>query len=299
MTETQPLASMTGFGAAAGESDGIAWAWEIRSVNAKGLELRLRLPSGWDALEVEARQMLGRVVRRGSVNAGLSLKSEEQAAVAPDLEALERALKLAQTVAARIPGSPPPRAEVLLGLPGVLRANQASGPPAPTAPLRAAVLEGFAEACAALQTARLAEGERLRQILAGFLDDIARLRAEAEITAAEQPQLQKARMLESVRALLAEGLTLPEDRIAQEVALLASRSDVREELDRLESHIDAARDLLADGLLVGRKLDFLMQEFNREANTLCSKSASVPLTALGLSLKAVIEQLREQVQNVE
>ncbi len=299
MEKTQPLASMTGFGAAAGESGGIAWAWEIRSVNSKGLELRFRLAAGWDGLEAELRQALSRRIRRGSVNATLSLKAEEQGPAAPDTEALERVLKLTQEIAARIPGSPPPRAELLLALPGVLRASQTNGLPAPTEALKAAVLAGFGDALAVLERGRAEEGARLHAVLSGFLDDIARLRAEAEVAAQDQPRLQKERMLENVRGLLAEGLTLPEERIAQEVALLASRSDVREELDRLASHIDAARALLGEGLLVGRKLDFLMQEFNREANTLCSKSASVPLTAIGLSLKAVIEQLREQVQNVE
>lgn len=300
MEEKKPLASMTGFGAAAGEDGGVTWAWDIRSVNSKGLELRFRLPSGWDAVEVEFRQALQQRLKRGSVNASLSLKADEQVAIQPDAEALARIVALAQEVATRIPGAPPPRAELLLGLPGVLRAAQvASGPPAPSPALKAAVLAGFGQALDQLEAGRLAEGARLAAVLGGFLDEIVRLRAEAEAAAEDQPRLQRARMLENVRALLAEGMTLPEERIAQEVALLASRSDVREELDRLASHIDAARALLAEGLLVGRKLDFLMQEFNREANTLCSKSASVPLTAIGLSLKAVIEQLREQVQNVE
>ncbi|GAB0118315.1 YicC/YloC family endoribonuclease [Acidisoma sp. 7E03] len=300
MEEKKPLASMTGFGAAMGEDGGVTWAWDIRSVNSKGLELRFRLPSGWDAVEAEFRQALQQRLRRGSVNASLSLKTEEQSAIQPDAEALARILTLAQELAARIPGAPPPRAELLLGLPGVLRAAQvASGPPAPSPALKGAVFAGFTAALDQLEAGRLAEGARLATVLGGFLDEIARLRTAAEHAAEDQPRLQRDRMLESVRALLAEGMSLPEERIAQEVALLASRSDMREELDRLASHIDAARGLLAEGLLVGRKLDFLMQEFNREANTLCSKSASVPLTAIGLSLKAVIEQLREQVQNVE
>jgi len=300
MEEKKPLASMTGFGAAAGEDSGVAWAWDIRSVNSKGLELRFRLPSGWEAVEAEFRQALQKRLKRGSVNASLSLKAEDQGAIQPDLEALDRVIHLAQEVAGRIPGAPAPRAELLLGLPGVLRAAQVTaGPPAPSPALKAAVLLGFDQALDQLEAGRLAEGARLGVVLGGFLDAIARLCAEAEVAAEDQPRLQRARMLESVRALLAEGMSLPEERIAQEVALLAARSDVREELDRLASHIEAARGLLAEGLLVGRKLDFLMQEFNREANTLCSKSASVPLTVIGLSLKAVIEQLREQVQNVE
>jgi len=300
MEEKQPLASMTGFGAAAGDAAGVAWAWEIRSVNSKGLEPRFRLPSGWEAAEAELRQALQKRIRRGSVNASLSLKAEEQAAIQPDPEALDRILKLAQDIAARIPGAPPPRAELLLGLPGVLRAGQVSaGPPAPSLALKVAVLAGFDQALGQLERGRFDEGARLTSVLTGFLDEITTLCHQAEVAAEDQPRLQRERMLESVRALLAEGMSLPEERIAQEVALLASRSDVREELDRLSSHIDAARGLMAEAVLVGRKLDFLMQEFNREANTLCSKSASVPLTGIGLSLKAAIEQLREQVQNVE
>ena len=298
------VASMTGFGGAAGEAgspgSGVSWAWEIRSVNSKGLELRFRLPPGWDALEPELRLALSKRIRRGSVNAALTLRAEDQAPAAPDPEALERVLRLAQEIASHIPGAPPPRAELLLALPGVLRgANANAGPPAPTPALRNAVTQGFADAVAVLERGRVEEGERLGLVMAGFLAEIARLRVAAEAASEDQPRLQRARMLESLRALTGEGLSLPEDRIAQEVALLASRSDVREELDRLASHVDAARALLAEGVLVGRKLDFLMQEFNREANTLCSKSASVSLTAIGLSLKAVIEQLREQVQNIE
>jgi uncharacterized protein (TIGR00255 family) len=291
---------MTGFGGAAGEAGGVTWAWEIRSVNSKGLELRFRLPPGWDALESELRLALSKRVRRGSLNAGLTLRAEDQGPAAPDPEALERVLRLAQEIAARIPGAPPPRAELLLGLPGVLRAaNVSAGPPAPTPALRDTVLRGFADAVAALERGRLEEGARLGTILTEVLTEIATLRETAVTAAEDQPRLQRARMLENLRALIGEGMSLPEERIAQEVALLASRSDVREELDRLASHIEAARALLVESVLVGRKLDFLMQEFNREANTLCSKSASVPLTAIGLSMKAAIEQLREQVQNVE
>ena len=160
-------------------------------------------------------------------------------------------------------------------------------------------MQGFAEALAATERARAEEGERLAVVMAGLLAEIAQLRVEAASAAEDQPRLQRERMMENLRALVGEGLSLPEERIAQEVALLASRSDVREELDRLASHVNAARALLVEAVLVGRKLDFLMQEFNREANTLCSKSASVSLTAIGLSLKAAIEQLREQVQNIE
>ncbi len=300
MERAESLASMTGFGGAGGEAGGIAFAWEVRSVNNRGLELRFRLPPGWDVLEPELRLLAGTRIRRGSVNAALTLRAEDQGPAAPDPEALERVIRLAHEVAARIPGAPPPRAELLLALPGVLRGASANGgPPAPTPDLRAAVTQGFADALAMLERGRLEEGARLGLVMTGLLAEIARLREAAETAAEDQPRQQRARMLETLQSLLGEGLSLPEERIAQEVALLASRSDVREELDRLASHIDAARALLTEPPPVGRKLDFLLQEFNREANTLCSKSASVSLTAIGLSLKAAIEQLREQVQNIE
>jgi uncharacterized protein (TIGR00255 family) len=291
---------MTGFGGAAADAGGVAWAWEIRSVNGRGLEMRFRLPPGWDALEPELRLALAKRIRRGSVNAALTLRAEDQGPAAPDPEALDRVLRLAQEIVSRIPGAPPPRAELLLALPGVLRGPGANaGPPAPTPALREAVAQGFVEAVTVLERGRVEEGERLGLVMAGLLADIGRLHAAAEVASEDQPRLQRARMMETLRALVGEGLSLPEERIAQEVALLASRSDIREELDRLSSHIAAGQALLAEAVLVGRKLDFLMQEFNREANTLCSKSASVSLTAIGLSLKAAIEQLREQVQNIE
>jgi uncharacterized protein (TIGR00255 family) len=298
------LASMTGFARTAGSIDavpgGLAWGWELRSVNGRGLDLRFRLPSGWDALEPVLRDLAGKQLKRGNVTANLTLKRETEARLAPDPAALEQALALVKQLHARMPDSPPPRAEALLALPGVLR--QASSADAHEEPSEAAIgalRDGFTTALTALVTARQAEGARLRATLDGLLDEIAALHAAATVEAADQPALQRARMLENVQALLRETSALPEERIAQEVALLAARSDVREELDRLSSHIEAARALLAEAVAIGRRFDFLVQEFMREANTLCSKSASKLLTATGLKLKAAIEQLREQVQNIE
>jgi uncharacterized protein (TIGR00255 family) len=298
-----PIASMTGFARSEGSTEGASWAWELRSVNGRGLELRFRLPGGLDALEPRLREAAGAKLKRGNVTANLTIKREEQARLAVDTAALDQALALALSLAARIPGSAAPRAEALLALPGILR--NAAGPEnddlqrANAAALAEAVTAGFAAALDQLVTARLGEGSRLATILSGQIDEIATLCDRATIEAADQPQAQRARMLESVQALIASVPALPEERIAQEVALLASRSDVREELDRLCAHLDAARALLAEGANIGRRFDFLVQEFNREANTLCSKSASVGLTATGLGLKASIEQLREQVQNIE
>ena len=290
------IASMTGFARADGQADGFAWAWELRSVNGRGLDLRLRLAPGTDALEPALRDAAGKALKRGNVTANLSLRREEVAVFSVDPVALEQAIKLALDVAARIPGAPPPRAEALLRLPGVLRATAAEADvPIPIAAIQA----GFATALEQLVLARRAEGARLAEILRGQLAEISTLHAEASTLAADQPAAHKARVMENLRGLLAEVPGLPEERIAQEVALLAARSDVREELDRLASHIQAAEALLAEGAAIGRRFDFLVQEFNREANTLCSKSSSVALTATGLKLKATIEQMREQVQNVE
>ncbi len=289
------LASMTGFARTEGSASGFAWAWEMRSVNGRGLDLRLRLPPGWDGLEPALREAAGKALKRGNVTANLSVKRESEPRLVADPTALEQALALALDLHARIPGSPVPRAEALLALPGVLRPAQPEEAVVDTV----AVTAGFSHVLAALVTARRAEGARLATTLTGLLDEIAALHRQAATKAADQPALQRARVMDNLAALLREAASLPEERIAQEVALLAARSDVREELDRLASHIEAARALLREAVNIGRRFDFLVQEFNREANTLCSKSASVALTATGLRLKATIEQLREQVQNIE
>ena len=293
-----PLASMTGFARTEGMVSGLAWVWELRSVNGRGLELRFRLPNGWDALEQGFREAAAKVLKRGNVNATLTVKRDTESRLSIDPAALDQALALAMELHARIPGSPVPRAEALLALPGVMR--QATYDPAEErAAATAEVRDGFTAALEGLVESRQAEGGRLETILRDQLREIKALVARSAVQAADQPAAQRTRMLENLLALLKESPSLPEERIAQEVALLAARSDVREELDRLNSHIQAAYALLNEATNVGRRLDFLVQEFNREANTLCSKSATVGLTATGLKLKATIEQLREQVQNVE
>ena len=290
---------MTGFARSAGTHVGTAWAWELRSVNGRGLDLRFRLPPGFDALEPVLREAAGKTLARGNVSANLTLKREEAARIAADPVALEQVLALAQALAARIPGAKPPRAEALLALPGVLRAASADSLPEEAPALGAALRDGFAAALAGLRAARAEEGARLQTVLGALLDEIAALQAEAAVLAADQPEAQRLRVTQAVAALLGEIPAPPVERIAQEVALLASRADVREELDRLASHIAAAHALMEEVAPIGRRFDFLVQEFNREANTLCSKSASAALTAVGLKLKAAIEQLREQVQNIE
>jgi uncharacterized protein (TIGR00255 family) len=296
------LMSMTGFAREGGAlTDGTAFVWELRSVNGRGLDLRLRLPPGQDALEPLLRDAAARRLKRGNVSANLSLKREDRPRLVPDRAALDQALELALALAARIPGGAPPRAEALLALPGVMRAEIPETEEAVDEARRGELAVAFARALDGLVAARRAEGEALHRVLSALLDEIAALHGAAGREAVGQPEAQRARLAEQISALLgeADAARVPEERLAQEVAILAQRSDVREELDRLGAHIEAARGFLQAGEGVGRKLDFLVQELMREANTLCSKSASVALTRVGLDLKAAIERLREQAANVE
>ncbi len=293
------LSSMTGFGRSDGESDGLGWTWEIRSVNARGLELRWRLPAGLDGMEPPLRDMLGAVVRRGHVQATLSIRSQLAALPVVNEAALSHVLDLAVQLAARLPGAPVPRVESLLGLPGVMGAKLPGQAVEMPQAHQDALREGFASAVDSLASSRRAEGARLGEVLRGMVGQILLLRRSAEEAAAQQAGQQWDRMVANVAALAAAVPGLPEERIAQEVALLAARADVREELDRLASHADAITDKLSAGGAVGRQLDFLVQELVRETNTICSKSAGRELTAIGLQLKAVVEQMREQVQNLE
>lgn len=299
MKSDKILASMTGFARSQGEAGNASFVWELRSVNGKGLDVKLRLPSGLEALEIPLRELAGKVFKRGNVSGTLSIKRESVSSVAVDAVALERAKALALELAAAM-GGPAPRAELLLALPGVMRGVQAEQESdEERAVLADAVRVGFVQALDGLVESRAAEGRKLAEIAATNLQEILHLREASALEAAKQPELHRAKLAAQLAELIGGTPGLPEERIAQEIALLTTKSDVREELDRLAAHIEAARALLAEGVAVGRKLDFLMQEFNREANTLCSKSSSVPLTNIGLALKAAIEQLREQVQNIE
>lgn len=298
------LASMTGFAREGGTMpDGSSFVWELRSVNGRGLDVKLRLPHGLDALEAALREATTKRLRRGNVSATLTLKREDHAPrLTPDPAALDAAIALVLEVARRIPGAPIPSAEAVLSLPGVLRAETAEPDEAAEEARRAQLATAFARALEGLHAARAREGAQLATILGTLLDEVATLCAQATTEAAGQPAAQRARLMENLANLLGEGdlrARVPEERLAQEVAMLAQRSDVREELDRLAAHIHEARALLQSSDAVGRKLEFLTQEFVREANTLCSKSASVALTRTGLALKAAIERLREQAANVE
>jgi uncharacterized protein (TIGR00255 family) len=290
---------MTGFARAEGTHGDLAFAWELKSVNGKGLELRFRLPPGYDALEAPLRAALAQRFKRGNVSASLTLARTGTAApVRVNREALAELVAAMKEIGAAVEAAPP-RLDGLLALRGVVENAEPVEDDAAREARNEAVLAVWEEGLQALAAMREAEGARLGTILADRLGEIAGLVGAAEASAAAQPEAIKARLRMIVETLLAASPALPEDRLAQEAALLLSRADVREELDRLHAHVAAARALLAEANNVGRRLDFLCQELNREANTLCSKSADLDLTRIGLALKASIEQFREQVQNIE
>lgn len=290
---------MTGFARAEGHEQGLGWVWELKSVNAKSLDLRFRLAAGFEALELPLRTSLAESVKRGavSVNLGLS-RAAGGGSLRINRAVLDEILALMRGLTSEIEAAPP-RLDGILAMKGVLESVDETE----DAPLRekrqVAMAASFAEALKALTAMRVSEGKRLVPVLAARLDEIADLVAQAEKTASAQPGAAKARLKELVAALLDAVPALSEERLAQEAALIVARGDIREELDRLTAHVAASRALISEGGAIGRKLDFLCQELNREANTLGSKSGDLALTRIGLALKATIEQLREQVQNIE
>jgi uncharacterized protein (TIGR00255 family) len=293
------IASMTGFARTEGHDGPLSWAWELKSVNSKSLDLRFRLPPGYDALELPLRALVTQRLKRGSISAGLSVaRAGGSGNIRVNREALAVVIKLANELAAEVEAAPP-RIDGLLALRGVLE----SGDEAPDEGARERQMkllgESFVQALEGLASMRLGEGARLDAVLNERLDEIATLVKDAEAAAATQPAAIKARVRDLIAALIESVPAMPEERLAHEAALVIAKADIREELDRLHAHLDAARGMMEEGGSVGRRFDFLCQEFNREANTLCSKSADMELTRIGLSLKAAIEQLREQVQNIE
>ena len=293
------LASMTGFARAHGAAGTYGWAWEIKSVNSKGLDLRIRLPPGWDAVEAPVRASAAKALARGAVTANLEVKREGAvAAVRVNEEVLAAVLATMQSVAKRVDAQAP-TLDGILGMKGVIEVVEAEESEDARKKAEAAVVAGFDKALADLVTARRGEGEALRQILTVRIEEIARLVAAAEASPARKPEAIRAKLAEQVALLLDTGAKFDSDRLHQEALLIAAKVDVREEIDRLEAHIAAARELLKNGGAVGRRLDFLAQEFNRESNTLCAKSNDAALTAVGLELKATVDQFREQVQNLE
>lgn len=293
------LASMTGFARTQGQAGAWHWTWEVKSVNGKGLDVRLRLPTGWDGLDIPLKQIAARALARGNVNATLSMTRADSAVSVTVNEPLLRAVAASVATVARDLAAPPVRLESLLSLKGVLEVSEAQDSEADRAAVEVAVTEGFERAIADLVAMRAKEGAALGLVLNERLDGIERLTAAAEANPARQPEAIRAKLAEQIRTLLDTGANFDPDRLHQEALMLAAKVDVREELDRLVAHVAAARAMLTEGGAVGRKLDFLAQEFNRETNTLCSKANDVSLTAIGLELKGVVEQFREQVQNIE
>ncbi len=299
------LSSMTGFARVASEAARRApewpgWVWEVRSVNHRGLDMRVRLPSGMDRLEPEVRKRLQAAFARGSVQVTLSLgRAKVQRQLNVNWEMLDQVLSLQERLGDKVADEKPTLAG-LLAIRGVID-DEAGGEDGEVVDdaLATAMLEDFSKTVETLAASRAAEGARLEKVIAGHLDEIGRLTGEAAAAAAAQGSAIHARLLAQIAELRADGADMPEDRLAQEVALLVAKADVREEIDRLAGHVEAGRALLDEGGAIGRRLDFLCQEFNREANTVCSKSSDMALTRVGLALKTSIDQLREQVQNLE
>jgi uncharacterized protein (TIGR00255 family) len=295
------LESMTGYASSKGDALGHSWTWDLRSVNAKGLDLRLRVPDWIAGLEPAVRGALSKALSRGSVQLSLRVqRDEEQSQLSVNAAQLAAVLGALKTVEAQAEAEgvmlAPSKASDVLGLRGVLEmASEETDTKALLQALMAevpALLESF-------KAMRQQEGQALQAVLLDQLAQIETLTAQAS-EVAEARRAESAQTLRSNLARVLENAeAADETRVAQELAMLAVKADVMEELDRLRAHVAAARDLIAAGSPIGRKLDFLMQEFNREANTLCSKAQSVDLTRIGLDLKAVIDQMREQVQNVE
>lgn len=291
------VSSMTGFARAEGEAAGVSWVWELKSVNGRSLDLRLRLAPGYDGLEAPLRAALAGQLRRGTISASLTVNRIAPPTIRINRELLQQVLALVGELADEVETAPP-RLDGLIGLRGVIETVD-DEPENVVEARRAALIAGWNTALGRLVASRGEEGARLDATLSAQLTELAQLVASASSCAAAQPEALRVRLEQSLAALgdLVPGM--PQDRVAQELALLVSRGDIREELDRLRAHVAQAGELVAKGEGVGRQLDFLCQELNREANTLCSKSSDIELTRIGLALKLTVEQFREQVQNLE
>ena len=293
------LKSMTGFARADGVHGDTSWFWEVRSVNGRSLDIRLRLPSGMERLEAGTRSLCQEKLARGNCTVSLAVKREtglmeirlNEAALAQALAVAERARGLSDLKAARL--------DTLLAMRGVVETAEPQESEEEQAALTHALLAGLAAALDQLVRARAAEGERLQRVIEKQLATIEELVGRATAAVARQPEMLAARLKEQIARLSETGVSLEPERLHQEALLLAAKADIQEELDRLRAHVAAANELIASGEPAGRKLEFLAQEFNREANTICSKASDIEISRTGLELKSVIDQLREQVQNIE
>jgi uncharacterized protein (TIGR00255 family) len=290
---------MTGFARADGTHGDTAWHWEVRSVNGRNLDLRLRLPSGFDALEIKARGLAQEKLARGNCTISLWVKRESGQT---EIKLNEIALRQAQAVAERaqdLTGLKPARLDTLLGMRGVVETVEGEESEEAQSALMHALIASLAVALDQLVSARAREGERLQTVIEKQLAVIGTLVERAANASARQPEAIVQRLGEQIARLTEPGSTLDPDRLHQEALLLAAKADIQEELDRLRAHVAAANELIDSSQPSGRKFEFLAQEFNREANTICSKASDIEISRAGLELKTVIDQLREQVQNIE
>ncbi len=290
---------MTGFARTDGAAAGYGWSWELRSVNARGLDARLRLPPGFDRIEARLRAAISGRFRRGTVSANLTLARDKGTTrLVVNQAVLDQVVQLADDLAGRLDAEKP-RIDGLLAIRGVLEPADEADSEEDRARLEEALAASFDEALEALAAARAEEGARLAPLAASQVEEIASHASAARATAETQPAAIQKRLGERLDALLGSDPPLSEEKLAQEVALLAVKGDITEELDRLDAHVAGARDMLKSNEPIGRQFDFLCQEFNREANTLCSKASDIELTRIGIELKTVIDRLREQVANIE
>jgi len=293
------LKSMTGFGRSAGVHGETNWHWEVRSVNGRGLELRFRMPSGLEGLEIKARSLAQEKLARGNCTLNLALRRETgQLAIRLNEAALNQALAATERAQA-LTHKEAPNLDTLLAMRGVVEVMEGEESEEAHAKLEDALLKGLAAALDQLVAARKAEGARLASVMTNQLGQISDLVERVGDASARQPQAIRQRLTEQVTRIMETGAGLDPERLHQEALLLAAKADIQEELDRLRAHVAAANDILAQDPPAGRGLEFLAQEFNREANTLCSKASDVEISRAGLELKTVIDQLREQVQNIE
>jgi uncharacterized protein (TIGR00255 family) len=293
------LQSMTGFARVEGTSGRTRWVWELRSVNGKGLDIRLRLPPGFEALESDVRRLAGETLARGNLQIGLSVSvSEAQVEAVVNQGALAAVLALREQLAGMIDPAPL-KLDTLLAMRGVVDFREADESEAERVARDADIRTGLLEAIRCLAEMRCKEGVALAGVLLGQVARVETLTATVEADPSRSVSAIAERLSAQVAVLLQGTTALDRDRLHQEAALLATKADLREEIDRLKGHVAAARELIAEGGPIGRKLDFLAQEFNRESNTICSKSNAAAVTAAGIELKVVIDQFREQVQNLE
>jgi len=291
---------MTGFARDTADFADWSWSWELKSVNAKGLDIRLRTPTGFDALEPAARARLSKLFNRGNITVGLTLKrTGADAGYKVNHGHLNALLDVAKELQGSTPEAAPLSIDGMLALRGVIEADDDEMDDATRASLQEALLGSLDVAAKALVEDRAQEGTQLSVVLTEFIDKLNDLKEQASASAETQPAVIRERLKDQIAQIIEDVSQIDAGRLEQEIAILMTKADIREEIDRLQAHITSARELMSGGGAVGRRLDFLCQELNREANTICSKAHETALTRIGLDMKATIEQFREQVQNIE